>query len=93
LIFDSELRAKYDSAMAQEWNISSQTMCIEGRSDQEKTELQAALHRIGKNVIAMSVDNVTIEGINDRAYGVAQPTENIGAVEFNYMESTKVLSH
>lgn len=55
--------------------------------------MQAALHRIGKNVIAMSVDNVTIEGINDRAYGVAQPTENIGAVEFNYMESTKVLSH
>jgi hypothetical protein len=55
--------------------------------------LQAALHRIGKNVIAMSVDNVTIEGINDRAYGVAQPTENFGEVEFNYMESTKILSH
>ena len=38
--FDSELWVKYDSAMAQEWNISSQTMCVEGLDDQEKTELQ-----------------------------------------------------
>lgn len=63
--------------MAQEWNISSDTICIEGLDDQEKKGLKAALHRIGKNVIAMSVDNVTIEGINARAYGVAQPTETL----------------
>ena len=39
----------------------------------------------------MSVGNITIEGINDRAYGVALPIENFGAAEFIYMESTKLL--
>lgn len=40
----------------------------------------------------MSVDNQIVEGINDKAGGIAQPTENFGAVEFNYDDSTKTVS-
>lgn len=91
--FDHHFWAKYDSAMAKEWNISSQTICLEGLSEQEKADLQATLQRVGLNVIVIQDDNPIIDGINHRASGMAQPTENFGAVEFNYEESTKVLSH
>lgn len=91
--FDYDFWAKYDSAMLEEWNISSQTLCLEGLNEQEKEDLQSALQRVGQNVIIMSVDNVVLEGMNHRARGVAQPSENFGKVEFNYEESSKVLSH
>jgi hypothetical protein len=79
--------------MAQEWNISSQTICLDRLTEEEKADLQATLKRVGLNVIVMQDDNPIIDGINDRAYGVAQPSVNFGAVEYNYQESTKTLSH
>jgi hypothetical protein len=91
--FDSGFWAKYDSAMAQEWNIHSQTLCMEGLTDQIKADFRTALLKTGFNVIDMSVDNIIVRGLSDRAHGVAQPTENFGAVNFNYQESTKVVSH
>ena len=91
--FDSGFWARYDSAMAQEWGISSQTICLDGLDGQGKAGLLAALQRAGLNVIVMQDDNTIVRGINDRADGVAQPALNFGAVEFNYSESAKVLSH
>ncbi|AFU57970.1 hypothetical protein Ngar_c10280 [Candidatus Nitrososphaera gargensis Ga9.2] len=91
--FDQDFWAKYDSAMAQEWGISSQTICLDQLNEQEKADLQTALHRVGLNVIVMQDNNQIIHGINDRAQGVAQPTVNFGAVEFNYEYSAKVVSH
>jgi hypothetical protein len=91
--FDRDFWAKYDSAMAQEWNISSQTICLDQLTEEEQADLQAILQRVGLNVIVMQDDNPIVDGINDRAYGMAQPSVNFGAVEFNYKESTKTLSH
>jgi hypothetical protein len=91
--FDQDFWAKYDSAMAQEWGIFSQTICLEQLSEQVKADLQANLQELGFNVIVMQDNNEIVRGINDRAQGVAQPTLNFGAVEFNYQESSKVVSH
>lgn len=55
----------------------------------KKVDLQGALQGVGLNVIVMPIDNVITDGINDRSHGVAQPTENLRAVEFNHLESTK----
>lgn len=81
------------TAMARKWSISSQTICLDGLDDQDKADLLAALQRAGLNVIVMQDDNTIVRGINDRANGVAQPALNFGAVEFNYQESAKILSH
>ena len=91
--FDRDFWSEYDSAMAREWNIPSQTICLDGLGDQDKADLLAALQRAGLNVIVMQDDSTIVRGINDRANGVAQPALNFGAVEFNYHESAKVLSH
>lgn len=68
-------------------------ICFDRLSEQEKADLQAALNRVGLNVIVMQDDNQIVRGINDRAQGVAQTTVNFGAVEFNYEQSAKVVSH
>lgn len=91
--FDADQWAAYDSAMAQEWNISSQTICLDKLVEQDKADLLTALQGAGLNVIVMQDDNTIVRGLNDRAQGVAQPALNFGSVEFNYQESTKVLSH
>jgi hypothetical protein len=91
--FDYDFWAKYDSAMIKEWNIQSQTLCLDGLTEEDKANLQVALQRVGLNVIIMQDDNQIVDGINDRAHGVAQPSVNFGAVEFNYERSTTVLSH
>lgn len=91
--FDPEFWANYDSAMKLEWNIPSQTMCLDRLSEEEKAGLLTDLQRAGLNVIVMQDDNMIVRGLNHRAEGVAQPSINFGAVELNYEESTKVLSH
>ncbi|MEW6603194.1 MAG: hypothetical protein AB1351_00725 [Thermoproteota archaeon] len=91
--FDQEFWANYDSAMKLEWNISSQTICLEKLSEQEKADLLAALHGIGLNVIVMQDENIIVRGLNYKAEGVAHPSLNYGEVELNYEKSTKALSH
>jgi hypothetical protein len=91
--FDHDFWAEYNLAMAEEWGIESQTMCLERLTEEEQKELQDALLNAGLNVIAMSDDNLVIDGINDRAPGVAQPSVNFGAVEFNYLRTTATLSN
>lgn len=88
--FDKAFWSKYDSAMTEEWGISSQTLCLEGLTIFEKLTLEQDLQNVGLNVITMRDDNVAVPiGEN----GLARPSLNYGAVEFNYQDSTKTLSH
>ena len=91
--FDPDFWADYDSAMAKEWGVSSQTICLDKLSILDKAELQANLKELGLNVIVMSSDDHFLDGINDQALGVAQPDLNTGAVKFNGEYTTTTLSH
>jgi hypothetical protein len=91
--FDPEFWAEYDSAMAEEWGVSSQTICLDKLTIIEKAELQSDLQKLGLNVIVMSADDHFLDGINDQALGVAQPAWNTGSVKFNGEYTTTTLSH
>jgi hypothetical protein len=91
--FDPDFWAEYDSVMAEEWRVSSQTICLDKLSIIEKAELQSDLQELGLNVIVMSADDHFLDGINDQALGVAQPAWNTGSVKFNGEYTTTTLSH
>lgn len=91
--FDQEFWANYDSAMALEWSITSQTMCLENLGEWEKADLLTALQQVGLNMIVIQDNNTIVRGLNHRAEGVAFPSLNYGTVELNYKSSTKALSH
>lgn len=90
--FNADFWAKYDSAMAQEWGIASQTMCLEGLSASEKIDLVSSLQDAGINVITMVVDNAMLPDVPG-VQGLARPHSNFGTVNFNYDETTKTVSH
>lgn len=91
--FDQKFWANYDSAMKLEWNISSQTICLDKLGEEEKAGLLSDLQAVGLNVIVMQDHNMIVKGLNHKAEGVAFPAMNYGAVELNYEKSTKALSH
>jgi hypothetical protein len=90
--FDADYWAKYDSAMAKEWGIASQTMCLDGLSAPEKVELVSALQGAGINVITMVIDNSMLPDVPG-VQGMSRPQSNFGTVNFNYYETTRTVSH
>lgn len=90
--FDTDFWAKYDSAMAKEWGIASQTMCLEGLSAPEKTDLVSSLHDADINVITMVIDNAMLPDVPG-IQGLARPHSDFGTVDFNYRETAKTVSH
>src|SRR5688572_26183578 len=67
--FDQEFWANYDSAMALEWNISSQTICLDKLGEDEKASLVSDLQAVGLNVIVMQDQNMIVRGLNHKAEG------------------------
>jgi hypothetical protein len=90
--FNADYWAKYDSAMAEEWGIASQTMCLDGLSASEKIELVSSLQDAGINVITMVIDNAMLPDVPG-IQGLSRPHSNFGTVDYNYYETTKTVSH
>jgi hypothetical protein len=88
--FDPDFWADYDRAIAKEWGILSQTMCLDGLTIFEKITLVKDLQNVGLNVITMVDDSAFLGSEFD---GFARPSENFGVIDFNYHDSTISLSH